>query len=765
MCAVVFAAGCPDGALPFFMPSPEVISEVEPNNTFDSANPATIVTAGGVVLSGNLSPAAQGAADAVDDVDVFSIGSLVAGDRIRADLVTDLDAVVAIFDESQRLFVLGDVPLGDNANRLVDAVVRLGSGNFYVAVSYLPLSETKVAGPYQITVSVERGGPPPGPVAQTVLLNFLGGPVNIGAQSLNLGPFNSGDIDLVFGGMTQRVKNRTVLRMRELFDEFQVAVTSTDETPAAGANRSTIYFGGAEANVFGGVARIDTLNTDRSDVAVVYTQSFQPGRLRDPANVENLDPALALADELGDSLGITAGHEFGHLLGLRHNQRSGLMTYVAPGTTEGFELSLLGADVFPIGKQDPGLILHTVVGRRPMPGAAPVVVELGDFDNDDDLDIVTLNGPGTPIIEFGGPTPVGNTISVFLNNGDGTFGASREFVFGRSLPLFANLVVGDWDKDGDLDLAIGDVANGVAIMSNNGDATFRLTGSILSKSQNAVLAGDLNNDDCLDLTLAYFESGGGHVDAHLNHGNGTFTPAPDCTVFIEDLHESFNPLGAALGQFDSDNQLDVAALSGIPNSRIVAFANDGGNFCSLISETLLPSDAAPSSITAPDLDNDGRSDLIVGALRVDVNSLGGVDYTPGVLVYFNTGVGDFYLPDFYSSSPIVSSFADFEFGPDRVVVADLDNDGFKDIVWVTGDPFEVLPGFLNIQFNLGNGFFAEGTPLPLDVNAKNLALGDLNGNGVLDLVTANGLSQTISVIPDGNVLQRADYPTTPISVQ
>lgn len=748
------------------MPGTEVISEVEPNNNFNTADAAFVGSASGIVLSGSLSPAQAGVADSVDDVDVFSIGSFVAGDRIRVDVSSALDVVVAVFDASERLFVLGDVPLGGDFARRVDAVVRLGSGNFFVAVSYPPLSETKTPGPYQISVSVERGGPPSSPIAQSVLLNFLGGPVNIGGQSLTLGPFNSGDIDAVFGGMTQRVKDRTVLRMRELFAEFQVAISSTDEVPPGpDADRSTVNFGGAETDVFGSVARIDTLNTVRSDSAIVYTQSFQPDRLREPANEENLDPRLALADELGDSLGITAGHEFGHLLGLRHNQRSGLMTYIAPGTTEGFERSLLGTDVFPIGMQDPGLILHAVVGRRPMPGAAPVVVELGDFDNDGDLDIVTLNGPGTPIFTLGGLGLIGNTISVFLNRGDGTFGASREFVFGRALPLFPNIAVGDWDKDGDLDLAIGDEAIGVSIMSNNGDATFRLTGSISSASQNAVLAGDLDNDDCLDLVLAYFESGGGHIDAHLNFGNGTFTPVPDCTVFVEGLREAFNPLAAALGRYNGDNQLDVAALSGIPNSRIAAFANDGGNFCSLISETLLPSDAVPTSINAADLDNDNRSDAVVGAVRVVVDQLGNVDYSPGVLVYFNTGVGEFFLPDFYESSPILSNFADFEFGPDRVVAIDLDNDGNRDLLWVTGDPFDVLPGFLNIRFGLGNGLFSEAPSLPIDFNARNLALGDLDGNGVLDLVTANWVSESISVVLDGNILSRADYPTVPISVQ
>src|SRR5439155_1298688 len=104
-----------------------------------------------------------------------------------------------------------------------------------------------------------------------------------------------------------------------------------------------------------------------------------------------------------------------------------------------------------------------------------------------------------------------NDVSVLLGNGDGTFQAPRSFAVGSS-PLSA--AVADINGDGRLDLAVanygnpsvGDLGN-VVVLLGNGDGTFQpALPFTVGTNPESVVVGDFNRDGKLDLAVANFHS-------------------------------------------------------------------------------------------------------------------------------------------------------------------------------------------------------------------------------------------------------------------
>jgi glucose/arabinose dehydrogenase len=94
-------------------------------------------------------------------------------------------------------------------------------------------------------------------------------------------------------------------------------------------------------------------------------------------------------------------------------------------------------------------------------GSVPKGIAIADINNDGDLDLVTTNTAGNyPSSD----NPGGNTISVLLGNGNGTFSGPRAYVTGRT-PF--NLTVADFNRDGRVDIATANWhTNDVGVLLN-----------------------------------------------------------------------------------------------------------------------------------------------------------------------------------------------------------------------------------------------------------------------------------------------------------
>jgi len=360
------AAGCPIGILPpggvedgNTNPDPSLTQgkriSGEPNDTFDQALDLILSTEGIGNIHGYITRG---------DVDVYNLGPMAPGDRIRVDLDGRgaFDAAIAIFDDRGRLFIENDDrdPDTQQLDPFVNEVVRHSGSTYYLAVAAAPLAAANTdTGIYTASIVVSRGEPVPPPRPQPVLLDFDGGIITIpGDQTYAVGPFDAADIDAAYAGQTVAVARSIIDNVRSNFDGLALVLYDTlDNKPPPGTTLSVVYFGGNSRTAFGISQAVDPYNHDPADSAIIFTETFSA----------NTFGRLLTVDELGRAIGNIAAHEMGHLLGLNHvADPADLMDTVGGPSTflvdQQFQESPLDSSIWPFGNQDGWLLLTEILG-------------------------------------------------------------------------------------------------------------------------------------------------------------------------------------------------------------------------------------------------------------------------------------------------------------------------------------------------------------------------------------------------------------------
>jgi hypothetical protein len=192
----------------------------------------------------------------------------------------------------------------------------------------------------------------------------------------------------------------------------------------------------------------------------------------------------------------------------------------------------------------------------------------------------------------------GSNISILLGNGDGTFQTPQTVTAGN---YALELTTGDFNGDGNLDLAVTNNDDGtVSVLLGKGDGTFNtaVTYSVPSNSR-FIHTADLNGDGKLDLVACTYE--GPDISVLLGNGDGTFQTAVEYTT-------GKNLVDVAIGDFNGDGKLDMIASANADTNVYLLLGNGDGTFQTA---QAIAVGFTTYEIATADLNADGQLDLAV----------------------------------------------------------------------------------------------------------------------------------------------------------
>ncbi len=442
----------------------------------------------------------------------------------------------------------------------------------------------------------------------------------------------------------------------------------------------------------------------------------------------------------------------------------------------------------------------------------PTFVYPADLDGDGDLDVVcAYEGDKVLIDKDGDGTPeeysIRDGLGVFIQTSCGIFDPAQAFLI--TDPTDADMdapdaiAVADLNQDGLVDLiSTNHRSNNLAVFFQNpaepfGESSFGIPCSLKGGNMAfpiSVAAADLDGDGLLDLVSANALS----IDPDdFNNQKGDLTvflfdnspqADPECPfVFygtLEDKRNLRRPEGVIAADLDGDGDNDIACTSSDTDRLFLYLQSENENGDLMFDQKSLsdPSGVSPQPLVAADFDADGDNDLACGNVHGnnisvfyqtspgsfapagqnpikdqdqrepeglaagdldgdgDLDLVSANEVSSSLTIFMNSLPGQ-YLPS--QQNPLL----DANLGqPESVTAADLDADGDTDFV-VASDGSSSLSAFLQVSPGIfepspENPINGDGDPLE---EPETVIAADLNGDGLLDLVSANEESGNVTI--------------------
>jgi hypothetical protein len=461
----------------------------------------------------------------------------------------------------------------------------------------------------------------------------------------------------------------------------------TDPTETAAKQRAAVYIGNmpTETTESSTVPKID-LNTDVGELAgngVIIHNGIGSG---DP-DIANLARQTQIADINGDG--------YTDLCTLRSAANGVDVRFGSP--------ELIRGDGAPAAGDDWGAVDINIDAS-----ANYVAFAIGDFENDGDNDVVTIDN-----------TTANNAVQVFLLSGSGT---------------------------------------GTAVTTAS--RTYTVPNANDLAGTNLALAGDVNGDGVDDIVVAMPEaefdlSGGGDDDGIIGviYGKASLPSSGNLwadAVTGESPAGTFNGerlrdtaagadewgTAAVIGQFNGSGGLDLWAAEGVGETDIRLYTGGNGSRMATAIQRELVQEAAADLQTngimrIGDVTGDGNADLVIGSPVKDKiyfvsNTASDQTALASVVAYVGTTTVNGAVWDFANN---VSN---------DIELYDIDGDGNLDIIFgdedgATGDRCLVIKGPVGLNNITQSDFyrsFVDGD----DAVGTNIAFGDVNGDGLDDFI-------------------------------
>jgi hypothetical protein len=239
-----------------------------------------------------------------------------------------------------------------------------------------------------------------------------------------------------------------------------------------------------------------------------------------------------------------------------------------------------------------------------------------------------------------------------------------------------------------------------------GTGSFAVTGT----APGALVSADFNHDGKLDLAVANQDGlSPSMVSILLGKPDGSFATAVDYSV------GSLAPTGIAVGDFNGDGNPDLAVAAQSPETIEIFLGNGNGTFAAPTSFQVTSSTGL-GGLVSGDFNHDGKADLAIAD------------------TYFSTGQATIFLGNGDGTFQPGIDYATG--GSQSIIAADFNNDGNLDLA--VGGGYTNSTGVISVLIGKGDGTFAAYVPVSVPGNGGiQMAAGDLNGDGKLDLVAAS----------------------------